>query len=102
MTSANRNQRAMNQLTSIKTANIKKTTGNPAGNMEDLFYAFLRAETEDEVTAILQTGEMLNECDWKPLGDTENNWAAAGNQQSAASAALVEKIVNGIDAVLIY
>lgn len=70
--------------------------------MEDLFYSFLRAETEDEVTQILQTRNMLNEADWKPLGDTENNWGAAGNQQSAAAAALVEKIVNGIDAVLLY
>jgi hypothetical protein len=70
---------------------------------EDLFYALLHAETEDEVSKIMEDrGMMKSASDWKPLGDTENNWSAAGNQQSAAAAALVEKIVNGIDAVLVY
>jgi hypothetical protein len=32
----------------------------------------------------------------------ENNWSMAGNQQTAAAAALVEKVVNGIDSVLIH
>jgi hypothetical protein len=44
---------------------------------------------------------MLDEAYWFPLGDIENNWSTAGNQQTAAAAALVEKLVNGIDAVLI-
>src|SRR5688572_7406063 len=70
---------------------------------EELFYALLRAESEEDVTQILKLSGMLkNEDDWKPLGDTENNWSAAGNQQSAAAAALVEKMINGIDAVLTY
>src|SRR2546422_10035849 len=70
---------------------------------EELFYALLHAESEDEVTQILkQSGILKNEDDWKPLGDTENNWSAAGNQQSAAAGALVEKMINGIDAVLTY
>src|SRR5262245_57728346 len=76
----------------------KKTDQN-----EELFYALLRAETENEVTDILKGRGLLNDDDdWKPLGDTENNWSAAGNQQSAASAAMVEKMINGIDAVLLY
>src|SRR5438876_11128595 len=70
---------------------------------EDLFYELLNAEIEDQVTKVLEERGMLaDEDDWKPLGDTENNWSAAGNQQSAAAGALVEKMINGIDAVLIY
>lgn len=87
----------------IKTAGsagVKTKVSNPN---EELCYALLRAESEAEVTQILEAGGMLkNEDDWKPLGDTENNWSAAGNQQSAAAGALVEKMINGIDAVLIY
>ena len=82
----------------------KTNQGNrtPSGN-EDLFYALLKAETEDDVSKILdERGLIKSDNDWKPLGEMENNWSAAGNQQSAPAAALVEKIVNGIDAVLIY
>ena len=34
------------------------------------------------------------------LGDKENNFSVIGNQQSSADTALVEKIVNSVDAVL--
>lgn len=68
---------------------------------EALFYSLLQAETEEEVLSLLSTNNMLDESRWFPLGDTENNWSTAGNQQTAAAAALVEKLVNGIDAVLI-
>lgn len=34
------------------------------------------------------------------LGGNENNFATVGNQQTEATAALVEKIINGVDAVL--
>jgi hypothetical protein len=77
-------------------------THNSTCEAEQLFYALLHAETEDEVTALLSTRSMLSPADWKPLGEMENNWSMAGNQQTAAAAALVEKAVNGIDAVLIY
>lgn len=70
---------------------------------EALFYALLKAETEDDVTKILTEAELLScDDDWKSLGEFDNNWSLAGNQQSAAAAALVEKIINGIDSVLIY
>ncbi|HOH39823.1 MAG TPA: hypothetical protein PK807_05975 [Verrucomicrobiota bacterium] len=79
----------------------KKQT--PRSPSEELFYALLHCETEEELTNTLQKRGMLqNEADWLPLGEMENNWSAAGNQQSAAGAALVEKMVNGIDSVLIY
>src|SRR5687767_6236573 len=70
---------------------------------EALFYALLKADTEDDVTKILTEAETLScDDDWKSLGEFDNNWSLAGNQQSAAAAALVEKLINGIDSVLIY
>ncbi len=37
---------------------------------------------------------------WRAFGDNDNNWSTIGNQQSDADAALVEKIVNSVDALL--
>ncbi len=77
-------------------------TQNSNRDMEELFYALLHAETEEALSEILSSRNMLAPEQWKPLGEMENNWSMAGNQQTAAAAALVEKVVNGIDAVLIY
>jgi hypothetical protein len=60
----------------------------------------LRAESEDEVTKILQKYSLLDDSLWRDLGDDENNFSIVGNQQSTSSAALVEKIINSIDAIL--
>ena len=68
---------------------------------EQLCMELLRADTEDQVIAVLNgVGLWDNPDAWRPYGDTEGNFATAGNQQSASTAALVEKIVNSIDAVL--
>lgn len=37
---------------------------------------------------------------WHAYGDNENNYSTIGNQQSKADAALVEKLINSVDAVL--
>src|ERR1700730_781374 len=67
-----------------------------------LFNRLLRAEDESEVDRLLkQSGYSLdNEGAWRPLGDMENNFSTVGNQQTEATAALVEKIINGLDADL--
>lgn len=67
-----------------------------------LFENLRRAETEGEVHDLLRrAGHGLdNEPVWRPLGDMENNFSTVGNQQTEATAALVEKIINGIDAAL--
>src|SRR5438034_3116989 len=80
---------------------MNKTEKSVSGT-EQLFYSLLHAETEDLVTEILKSRDLLSADNWKPLGEMENNWSMAGNQQTAAAAALVEKVVNGIDAVLIH
>lgn len=60
-----------------------------------------RAESEKEVIQILKKyGYWDNSQYWRAFGDNENNWSTIGNQQSEAEPALVEKIVNSIDAIL--
>ena len=68
----------------------------------DLCLSLLRCETEDEVVAVLQARRLWDDRGlWKPYGDVRNNRGIVGNQQSSPVAALVEKLVNSIDAVLI-
>jgi hypothetical protein len=67
----------------------------------DFCLQLLHAETEDEVVEILKKqGYWADRSVWKPYGDIPNNRSIVGNQQSSAVAALIEKIVNSIDAVL--
>jgi hypothetical protein len=62
----------------------------------------LKAESEDEVTSILQETGYLNDTSaWSPLGGSEGNLSIVNNQQAHPVASLVEKLVNSIDAVLI-
>ena len=68
---------------------------------EDLCMALLRADTEVEVIRLLELQGYWGDADvWRPFGDREDNFATAGNQSSGADGALVEKLVNSVDAVL--
>jgi hypothetical protein len=61
----------------------------------------IHADSEDDVVKILkQAGYWDDPAVWRDLGDNENNFAAAGAQQSDSVAALVEKLVNSADARL--
>jgi len=72
------------------------------GQIRDLCVGLLNAEAEDEVVGLLQkAGYWEDPTVWRDYGDVENNWGIGGNQQSLAEAALVEKIVNSVDARLI-
>jgi hypothetical protein len=76
--------------------------GMTNGQTRDLCIALLHAEIEDEVIGLLkQAGYWERSALWRHYGDLENNWGQGGNQQSLAEAALVEKIVNSVDARLI-
>jgi hypothetical protein len=58
-------------------------------------------ESESDVINVLMAADLWNNQKyWHPFGDIENNWSTIGNQQSEAEAALVEKIINSIDATL--
>ncbi|MGA2806128.1 MAG: hypothetical protein ABSF89_17370 [Acidimicrobiales bacterium] len=61
----------------------------------------MRADTEAEVVALLhEAGYWDDPGAWRLFGDNDNNYAPIGNQQSEAIAALIEKVINGIDARL--
>jgi len=66
-----------------------------------LCLSLFRSESEDEVEKILGANNLLDDSFWRDLGDDENNFSVVGNQQSSPTGALVEKIVNSIDAILI-
>ena len=62
----------------------------------------LYAEDEDTMVRTLKdAGYWDDDAAWRPYGDLDNNYGTIGNQQSEAVAALVEKIVNAIDARLV-
>ena len=69
-----------------------------------LFTKLVEAETEDAVEGLLRNaGYLDDESVWRAIGSDigiDNNFAAIGNQQSDPTGALVEKVVNGLDAVL--
>jgi hypothetical protein len=62
----------------------------------------MKADSEEEVISILDKAEYWgNPKVWRFYGDNENNYSTIGNQQSRPDAALVEKLVNSIDARLL-
>src|SRR6202034_2065171 len=60
----------------------------------------LAAESEAEVTKLLEEKGLLAPMHWKVLGDMPNNRSMVDNQQNDPAGALVEKVVNGMDAML--
>lgn len=70
--------------------------------IEEFAIALAGCETESAVISLLKRVKLWdNEKNWRPFGDNENNFSVIGNQQSSADTALVEKIINSIDAVLL-
>lgn len=63
--------------------------------------SILYKDEEGEVIKILQSKGYWDKPEfWRYYGDKEDNFSTIGNQQSRPEAALVEKIVNSVDAVL--
>ena len=60
------------------------------------------ADTEEEIISILKELSYWDntEC-WKIFNNESNNFDRIGNQQSSPDAALVEKLINSIDSMLI-
>ena len=70
-------------------------------SVETLCMDLLRADTEAEVISILSRAGYWDNPDlWVPFGGKDNNFSSMGNQTSRPEAALVEKLVNSVDAVL--
>ena len=70
---------------------------------KELCLALMRADSEAEVIRILTDAAYWNDKRvWRLYGDRENNFSTIGNQQSRPDAALVEKLVNSVDARLMH
>lgn len=70
-------------------------------NAERLFWDLYRAPVEDEVEKTLERYSLLNNPEnWRPYGGNESNFGVVENQQASPIPALIEKITNGIDAIL--
>ncbi len=68
---------------------------------KELCLSLMRADTQDEVVRLLEApGYWEMHPYWREFGDMENNYSTIGNQQSKPDAALVEKLVNAVDARL--
>jgi len=68
----------------------------------DLCLALMKADTEEAVIKLLTDAGFWNEpTAWRYYGDCESNFSTIYNQASRSDAALVEKIVNSVDARLI-
>ncbi len=69
--------------------------------MKQLFKKLYFVQTEDNIDKIISNHpDIFKPENWYPLGGHENNFGVIENQQSTPIAALIEKITNSIDAVL--
>ncbi len=72
-----------------------------AKNNRDLCIALMHADSEREVIQLLRKAKYWDNADaWRLLGDQEYNYSTVGSQQSHAEQAIVEKLINSIDAKL--
>ncbi|MFN2453470.1 MAG: hypothetical protein ABR577_04555 [Pyrinomonadaceae bacterium] len=68
---------------------------------KELCLALMHADTEEELIALLRAVGLWDDPKlWRFYGDYENNYNTMGNQQSRPDSALVEKLVNSVDARL--
>jgi hypothetical protein len=66
-----------------------------------LCLALMKADSEQEVIDLLKGAGLWDDKKlWRFYGDYENNYNTIGNQQGRPDAALVEKVVNAVDARL--
>src|SRR5258706_13434834 len=69
--------------------------------LKDLCLALVQCESEYEVIDILKKEKYWDRQEnWQYFGADENNYSTIGNQQSKPEAAIVEKIINSVDAML--
>ena len=69
-------------------------------NLEQLFGQFYGADTEEELDSVIETLSGQERISWTPYGDNESYFGVIENQQASPVPALVEKITNSIDAIL--
>jgi hypothetical protein len=70
--------------------------------VKELCLALMKGDSENEVIELLKAAGFWDNRElWRHYGDYENNYNTIGNQQSRPDAALVEKVVNAVDATLL-
>jgi hypothetical protein len=70
-------------------------------NAKDLCLSLVQCESEDEIIDLLTKAKYWDRSDdWQYFGGDENNYSVIGNQQSRPEAAIVEKVINSVDAIL--
>ena len=70
-------------------------------SIDQLFKELYFAQTEDNIDQVINNhSDIFKQENWHPLGGNANNFGVIENQQSNPIAALIEKITNSIDAVL--
>ena len=70
-------------------------------SLMQVFNELYFAKTEKHVDIVIANyPDIFNPENWYPVGRNENNFGVIENQQSTPIAALIEKITNSIDAVL--
>ena len=70
-------------------------------NAESLFRKLFQADREDAVNGIIDGHRAFRDpANWKPYGQNESNFGVVENQQASPIPALVEKVINSIDAIL--
>jgi len=68
---------------------------------EKLFWLLYEADKEDTVAEVIDSHpKVFDNENWVPYGGNDNNFGVVENQQAAPVPALVEKITNSIDAIL--
>lgn len=68
---------------------------------KNLCLSLMKADTEVEVILLLKdAGYWDDNTAWRFFGDRDTNFNTIGNQQSRPDTALVEKLVNSVDACL--
>lgn len=70
--------------------------------MKEIFWKLYNSNTEAEVDLILSTEKIFSDAkNWKPYGNNQGNFGTFESQQYHPVPALIEKITNSIDAILI-
>lgn len=70
--------------------------------MEEIFWKLYNADTEEEIDKILLSNSIFSDPkNWKPYGNNQGNFGTFESQQNHPVPALIEKITNSIDAILI-
>ena len=68
---------------------------------KEILQKLIKATTQEEVTDLIQSHPFFKNCKWVPYGNQENNAGTIKAQSPDPVGALVEKITNGIDALLV-